>query len=102
MEEERRADSQSAAGCHPAPQRVLFFFLFACSLVAAPPQHAHRYHRLVIRNAMVVDGNGTPASVPNDIVIEKNLIAEVVAYVTIGVNTGAAVRPVGDVEIDAK
>jgi hypothetical protein len=33
----------------------------------SPPEHAKRYNRLLIRNAIVVEGNGTPASGPRDI-----------------------------------
>jgi len=60
-----------------------------------------RYPRLVIRNAMIVDGNGTPASGPKDIVIEGNKIAEVVALDPVALREGRAKRPTGDVEIDA-
>ena len=59
-----------------------------------------RYPRLVIRNAMVVDGNGTPASGPKDIVIEGNTIGEVVPLDPVALREGRAKRPVGDVEID--
>lgn len=60
-----------------------------------------RYPRLVIRNAMVVDGNGTPASGPKDIVIEENIITEVVSLDPVALKSGRAKRPEGDVEIDA-
>src|SRR3984893_17579355 len=60
-----------------------------------------RYPRLVIRNAMVVDGNGTPASGPKDIVLEGNTISEVVALDPVALREGRAKRPAGDVEIDA-
>jgi hypothetical protein len=60
-----------------------------------------RYQRLVIRNAMIVDGNGTPASGPKDIVIEGNLISEVVPIDPVAAKSGRAKRPAGDVEIDA-
>src|SRR5207249_5184172 len=55
-----------------------------------------RYPRLVIRGAMVVDGSGTPASGPKDIVIENNTIADVVSIDSAGTR-----RPTGDIEIDA-
>src|SRR5215204_6358438 len=38
------------------------------------PTHGKRPARLVIRGAIIVDGNGTPASGPKDIVIEGNTI----------------------------
>ncbi len=60
-----------------------------------------RYPRLVIRNATIVDGNGTPASGPKDIVIEGNLIADIVPLDPVAVKSGTAKRPGGDVEIDA-
>jgi hypothetical protein len=60
-----------------------------------------RYPRLVIRGAMIVDGNGTPASGPKDIVIEGNTISEIVALDPVALKEGRARRPTGDVEIDA-
>ncbi|HLG16438.1 MAG TPA: amidohydrolase family protein [Blastocatellia bacterium] len=65
------------------------------------PASGKRYPRLVIRNAIVVDGNGTPASGPKDIVIEGNTIAEVVPLDPVALKEGRAKRPAGDVEIDA-
>jgi imidazolonepropionase-like amidohydrolase len=65
------------------------------------PQSGRRYPRLVIRNAMIVDGNGTPASGPKDIVIENNTITEIAALDPVAVKEGRARRPAGDVEIDA-
>ena len=60
-----------------------------------------RYPRLVIRNAMIIDGNGTPASGPKDIVIEGNMIREIVSLDPVIVKRGEAKRPAGDIEIDA-
>jgi imidazolonepropionase-like amidohydrolase len=60
-----------------------------------------RYARLVIRNATIVDGNGTPASGPKDIVIEGNRIAEIVPLDPVALKEGRARRPEGDAEIDA-
>jgi imidazolonepropionase-like amidohydrolase len=37
-------------------------------------EHGQRYERLIIHNVMVVDGNGTPASGPVDIVLDGNTI----------------------------
>ncbi|HTG14600.1 MAG TPA: amidohydrolase, partial [Blastocatellia bacterium] len=56
-----------------------------------------RYPRLVIRGAMIVDGNGTPASGPKDIVIEGNTISEIVALDPVALKEGRARRPAGDV-----
>src|SRR5262245_8975071 len=60
-----------------------------------------RYPRLVIRNATVVDGNGTPAAGPKDIVIEGNRITDVVGIDPVALKSGRSRRPPGDVEIDA-
>ena len=54
-------------------------------LVAAPViraqsrgvEHGRRYDRLVIRNVIVIDGKGTPARGPMDVVVEGNRIASV-------------------------
>jgi imidazolonepropionase-like amidohydrolase len=40
-------------------------------------EHGQRYDRLVIRNVVVIDGKGTPARGPQDIVVEGNKIAAV-------------------------
>jgi imidazolonepropionase-like amidohydrolase len=51
---------------------------------------------------MVIDGNGTPASGPKDIVVEGNSITEIASFDPIAVGQGGAKRPAaGDVEIDA-
>ena len=61
-----------------------------------------RYPRIVIRNAMVVDGSGTPAAGPKDILIEGRLIADVVAHDAVTRIIGGD-HPVaaGGIEIDA-
>src|SRR5438128_9337924 len=51
--------------------------LVAGTAAAQAPASGKRYRRLLIHNATVVDGNGTPASGPKDIVIENNMIADV-------------------------
>src|SRR5262249_41681896 len=60
-----------------------------------------RYSRIVIRNATVVDGNGTPAAGPKDIVIEGNRITDVVGIDPVALRSGRSKRPAGDIEIDA-
>ena len=61
-----------------------------------------RYNRVVIRNAIIIDGNGTPASGPKDIVIVGDTISEIVGIDPVAVKEGRAKRPTkGDVEIDA-
>src|SRR5215213_5648008 len=44
---------------------------------APAPSSGVRYNRLLIRNAMVVDGAGNPARGPMDIVVEGSTIASV-------------------------
>jgi hypothetical protein len=59
--------------------RILLILALAAIAVAQPaPTHGKRVRRLLIHNATVVDGNGTPASGPKDIVIENNVIADVI------------------------
>jgi imidazolonepropionase-like amidohydrolase len=65
------------------------------------PVSGKRVPRLAIRNAIIADGNGTPASGPYDIIIENNRIAAVVALDPVALNGGAKRLP-ADAEIDAK
>jgi hypothetical protein len=85
--------------------RFFLGFLMGCALLpgqirtnVAP---GHRYSRLVVRGALVVDGSGTPASGPKDIVIENNMITDVVPLDAVALSRGDARRPAGDIEIDA-
>src|SRR5438128_2764031 len=64
-------------------------------------QSGVRPGRFVIRNAIVVEGNGTPASGPYDIVIEGNTIADLVPLDPVALKAGRARRPAGEAEIDA-
>jgi cytosine/adenosine deaminase-related metal-dependent hydrolase len=55
--------------------------------------------RIVVRNAMVVDGSGKPAAGPFDIVVEGDTIAEIAGF---DPRDAKARRPAkGDLEIDA-
>ncbi len=92
--------------------RLLVVLLIAYFLLSSTPRaqtakpptptSGKRPNRLVIRNAMIIDGNGTPASGPKDIVITNNLITEIVALDPVAVKAGTAKRPAaGDAEIDA-
>ncbi len=65
------------------------------------PAHGKRYARLAIRNAMIVDGNGTPASGPKDIIIENNMITAIVPFDPVASQGGRRKRLPADVEIDA-
>lgn len=64
-------------------RRMLLLVLLVFGLAAAGeaqdklPVHGKRSQHLVITNAMMVDGNGTPAEGPVDIVIEGNRIVSV-------------------------
>jgi imidazolonepropionase-like amidohydrolase len=61
-----------------------------------------RYSRVVIRNAMVVDGSGKPAAGPFDIVVENDIIKEIVGFDPVAAKEGKARRPAaGGAEIDA-
>jgi len=57
----------------------LALFLWTLNLFAQThaPQHGKRVDQLVITNAMMIDGVGTPAEGPVDIVIKQNRIASV-------------------------
>ena len=41
------------------------------------PEHARRYQRLLIHNAMVIYGNGKPAYGPMDLMLQDGLIADI-------------------------
>jgi imidazolonepropionase-like amidohydrolase len=58
-------------------------------------------HRLLIHNATVIDGNGTPASGPKDIVIENNTISDVVALDPVSLSRGGRGGAQADAVIDA-
>ncbi|MEO9046652.1 MAG: amidohydrolase family protein [Gemmatimonadaceae bacterium] len=69
------------------------------------PSSGVRPARLIIRNATIIDGNGTPAKGPYDIVVQGNMITQIVGLdpVLLG-RTAANRRPRADantVEIDA-
>lgn len=64
-------------------------------------RHNVRTPRLAIRNATIVDGNGTPARGPADILIVGDTIAQVVFLDPVAMRSGRARRPEADAEIDA-
>ena len=80
---------------------LLLIASVASAQTARAPQHGVRPAKLAIRNAMIIEGNGTPASGPYDILLEGNLIANVVALDPVALRGGTARRPAADVEIDA-
>src|SRR5207245_716788 len=77
------------------------FSVAAVAQEAKGIQHGVRPGRFAIRNAIVIEGNGTPAAGPYDIVIEGNTIADVVALDPVALKAGRARRPAADAEIDA-
>lgn len=89
---------------------TLSLIVSGLSYLGAQPVSGQRYNRIVIRNATIVDGNGTPASGPADIVIEGNRIANIIWRDPVAVSGTANISgrggggggvAVGDVEIDA-
>ena len=67
----------------------------------ATPTHGVRPASLAIRNATIIDGNGTPASGPADILIVGNRIASVTFLDPVALRSPNAKRPVADRVIDA-
>jgi cytosine/adenosine deaminase-related metal-dependent hydrolase len=68
---------------------------------SSQPVSGKRAESLVIRNATIVDGAGTPAYGPADIVIRGNRIAQIVQIDPVSIANGVARRPAADTEIDA-
>lgn len=60
------------------------------------------YNRLVIRDAMLVNGRGTPPYGPMDILVEEGRVAEIVNVDPISLNRYSPERPDGDRVIDAR
>jgi len=84
----------------------LCLVLLTGGAAAQNPTSEQRVHRLLIHNATVIDGNGTPASGPKDILIEDNTIADVIALDPVslardGARGGARNGPAPDAVIDA-
>jgi hypothetical protein len=72
----------------------------AAAQVATPTIHGTRPGRMVIRNAMVIEGNGTPAEGPKDIVVENGVITQIVAIDPVAASDAS--RPArAPAEIDA-
>lgn len=68
---------------------------------SAPAQHNVRTRTLAIRNATIVDGNGTPARGPADILIVGDTIAQIAWLDPVALSGGNARRVQADAEIDA-
>jgi hypothetical protein len=54
------------------------------------PTNGKRVRRLLIHNAIVIDGNGTPASGPKDIIVENNMIADVLPLDAVALSRGGS------------
>src|SRR5947207_577557 len=87
---------------------IVAFVLFVSFVLSAFAQanpasfSGKRLKRIVIRNAIVVDGSGKPASGPYDIVLENDIITQIVAIDPVAASEGRAKRPdKGELEIDA-
>jgi hypothetical protein len=63
-------------------------------------ESGRRYARIAIRNAIVIEGNGTPAAGPKDILIENGTISRIVAVDAVSGGSPAP-RMEADVVIDA-
>src|ERR1700722_1464817 len=83
--------------------RFAFVFALGCLVAAAQtaPVSGKRYARLLIHNATVIEGNGTPASGPKDILIENNRIAAIAAVDPVSAGRSNGRRLQADVTIDA-
>ena len=68
---------------------------------SAAPVSGKRAASLVIRNATIIDGAGTPSRGPADIVVRGNRIESIVYLDPVALAGGRARRPPGDTEIDA-
>src|ERR1035438_10087595 len=84
---------------------MLRFLIVSLALAAASaqtlPTSGRRVRRLLIHNATVIDGNGTPASGPKDIVIENNTISDVIALDPVSLSRGGRGGAQADAVIDA-
>jgi hypothetical protein len=82
-------------------KKICWCWCVVLALRAETPVSGKRYSRMLIRNATVIEGNGTPASGPRDIVIENGIISDVVAADPVAANFTQARRPQAGVVIDA-
>src|SRR6476660_6345413 len=71
------------------------------AVLGQTPTSGTRAESLVIRNATIVDGAGTPAIGPADIVIRGNRIEQIVWLDPVAVANGLFIRAVAATEIDA-
>src|SRR5947208_6341339 len=81
--------------------RFAIVFLLCWTAFAQAPTSGRRVRRLLIHNATVIDGNGTPAAGPKDIIVENNVITDVIALDPVAVARGARSNVQADAVIDA-
>lgn len=65
--------------------------------VLAGQEHGRRPSNLVVCNALVMEGNGTPASGPRDIFLEDDTITQISPWLA-----ASAKKPTGMAIIDAR
>lgn len=92
------------------PARFCALFLLTMGHLAAQgrlPVSGTRYPKLVVRNVIVIEGNGTPAAGPKDIVIENGEITQILPFDPVsqsagltGGARGSSPRPDGDAVIE--
>lgn len=80
---------------------LIWMTAFTVTAQGTRPASGKRYPTLAVRNAIVLDGNGTPASGPKDILIRGNRIVAVVALDPVALANGRSKRQPADAEIDA-
>src|SRR5580704_13558306 len=80
---------------------LLVASLAVFTATAQTPVSGQRVRRLIIHNATVIDGNGTPASGPKDIVVENNTITDVIALDPVARGRAARSGAAADAVIDA-
>jgi imidazolonepropionase-like amidohydrolase len=88
-----------------ASLRKSCLLFLSCLLTATAqdksPVSGKKYPKLVVRNVIVVEGNGTPAAGPKDIVVENGVITQILPFDPVATNARQP-RPDGDAIIDGK
>ena len=90
-------------------RKLIYFFLFNCFLLGNAQESTQNsaegpFSQLIIRGAMLINGNGAPPIGPVDIVVEKNKIVGIKVVGYPGVEINDSKRPklkAGGKEIDA-
>src|SRR5437773_170893 len=87
--------------CRISARAGVALLVAAVAWGAQLPSSGHRSPRLIVRNATIIEGNGTPASGPKDIVVENGTITQIVPLDPGALKRPGNKRPEGDIEIDA-